>query len=133
MFHERIEAIHAYRVMKGVDPAPYWPGMWMWELVTMPPKRPNASVSAVIKAVCDLYAISRPELLSPSRHALAVRARHAACYLSRKLTRLSFQQIAAKLNRDHTVVIYAYKKVTRDMATDKLLASEIAQLTGELS
>src|SRR6185503_1518742 len=119
--------------MKGIDPAPHWPEMWMWELVTMPQKRPSARVADIIDAVCGLYAISHPELLSPSRHAYAVRARHVACYLSRKLTRLSFQQIAAKLNRDHTVIIYAYHKVSRDMESDKLLAAEIAQLTRGLS
>jgi hypothetical protein len=133
VFHDRIAAIHAYKVMKGINPSPYWPEMWMWDLVTMPVRRTTARMDDIINSVCDTYAISRPELLSPSRHALAVRARHVCCYLGRKLTRLTFGQIGMKLSRDHTTTIYAYRKVTADLCTDDLLAAEVDQITRGLA
>lgn len=132
-FHERIAAIHAYKVMRGIDPAPFWPEMWMWELVAMPAKRPSVRMDAIIDAVCDIYAVSRPELLSPSRHALAIRARHVACYLGRKMTRLTFQQIGEKLNRDHTTTLYAYNKIKSGLRVDKALALEIQIITRGLT
>lgn len=132
-FHERISAIHAYKVMKGVDPSPFWPGMWMWDLVEITPKRPQIRVDAIIDAVCDHYDVSRPELLSLSRHAYAVRARHVFCYLARKMTRLSFEQIGRKISRDHTTTLYAFKKIKEESRVDQLLASQIATITRGLS
>lgn len=132
-FHDRIAAIHAYKVMKGIDPAPFWPEMWMWDLVTMPAKRPSVRMDAIIDAVCVIYQVSRPELLSPSRHAIAIRARHVACYLARKLTRLTFEKIGEKINRDHTTTLYAYNKINSERRVDQALASQIALITRGLT
>lgn len=127
-FREHIEAIHAYRAIPGIDPEPYWPGMWMWDLVSMPPKTSRASIDRIISAVCALYDVSKPEMLSPSRHAIAIRARHVACYLARRMTRLSFEGIGNSLNRDHTTTLYAYNKIKSEMRINQTLAAEVAKI-----
>lgn len=133
-FHRKIAAIHHYKIWKGVNEAPHWPDMWMWELVTMPAKKmPKATMDRIISLVCAEYRTSRPELLSPSRHAQAVRARFIVAYMARKMTRLSFGQIGQRMCRDHTTIIHAYNRMTKMIESDSGLAKEIVSLMGRLS
>lgn len=132
-FHKKIAAIHHYKNWKGANEATHWPDMWMWELVTMPVKMPKATMDRIISLVCAEYRTSRPELLSPSRHAKAVRARFIVAYMARKMTRLSFWQIGKWMCRDHTTIIYAYNRMTKMIESDPGLAKEIVSLMGRLS
>lgn len=134
-FHARIAAIHAHRTFRGIDPGPHWPGMWMWDLVVMQKREPRRSVpiQKVISLVCKQYKLSELELVSSFRDKQTVHARHIVCYLARKLcTRNSFPAIGKRLNRDHTVVLYAYRKVMARMEADKAFAGEIGRLMGAL-
>lgn len=134
-FHKRIALVGAYRKMKGVDQEPFWPGMWMWDLVALPPRELHRKLHLrqIIKQACKTYDLSEPEFLSPSRHRIAVHVRHIVCFVARKCTRHSFMYIGQKLNRDHTSVIYAYRKVMARMKTDKDFADEVNRFIGGLT
>jgi hypothetical protein len=131
-FHQKIAAIHRQRTEKGLDPAPYWSGMWMWDLVVLTPKSRIVSIDRIISVVCERTRVSQPELLSPSRHAQAVRARQIAFYLARKYTRLSFGRIGARINRDHSTALYAFWKLNKMLETDADLGREIDWYKGAL-
>jgi hypothetical protein len=72
--------------------------------------RPGKS-KQIIADVCMRHTVSINDLKSPCREARIVRARQEAIYLLRENTLLSFPQIAAIFNRDHTTCIHAYQKL----------------------
>lgn len=133
-FRARIDAAHAYRRLVGIDPEPYWPGMWMWELVSLPEKHSRKIVylKSIVRLVCSTHKLTEPEFHSSARHASAVRARHIGFYLARKLTSHSFIKIGNYFHRDHTVALYAFRKVARMMEQDSALREEIERYMGEL-
>ena len=53
-------------------------------------------------------------------------ARHVAIYLLRQHTSLSFAEIARELGgRDHSSILYGFKKISRGMSTDSTLSQTI--------
>lgn len=128
-FRERIEAIHAYKQFVGVSQEPYWPGMWMWELVTLPSKEPAPiPLARILKAVAEDCGLTRDEIKSPRRLGQLVRARHVVFYLARRLTRLSTPQIGGGVGgRDHTTVLHGCRKIEALLAAgDKQTTDDIA-------
>jgi chromosomal replication initiator protein len=73
------------------------------------------SLAAIQEAVCSVYSLSRQDLLSPSRSPRITRARHLAMYLARELSGLSLADIARGFRRDHSTVLHAVKRVTKDL------------------
>jgi len=65
----------------------------------------QVSLAAVIHAVCDVFKVSREQLLSPKRPAYLASARQAAYYLGWRDTRNSTPQIGRAMERDHTSVL----------------------------
>ena len=104
------------------------------ELRAMPelPSRPRLyapSIADVQSAVCEEFAITRSEMLSPIQTREITRARQVAMYLARSLTHKSHGQIARQFNRDPTVVSHACRVVFRHPE----LAPVIARLRAELA
>ena len=66
----------------------------------------------IIDTVCEFYHITPAEILSPRHLHNLSHPRLMVYYLGRKLTRLSLQNIADRLNRrDHTTVKYGFMRV----------------------
>ncbi|MDX2177541.1 MAG: chromosomal replication initiator protein DnaA [Candidatus Sumerlaeia bacterium] len=83
----------------------------------------------VQRAVCDYFQIKISDLLGKNRSKKFSRPRHMAQYLCRKLTDLSFPDIALKFGgKDHTSVIYACKKMEASARTDRQLAEALQTL-----
>ena len=53
-------------------------------------------------------------------------------YLSRKLTRSSFPEIAARFNKDHSTVISSVRKVERQREVDASVRKELDELESKL-
>jgi chromosomal replication initiator protein len=84
------------------------------------------SADRIIKKLAEFYNISEKELLSHSRRKELVRPRQIVMYLLREDLKNSFPTIAKKLgNRDHTTILYAYNKISKDILRDKVLVQEI--------
>jgi chromosomal replication initiation ATPase DnaA len=69
----------------------------------------------IILRACEVFKIPREELLGWTRSRYLIRRRHALFYVLRTLTGLSYPEIGQVVDFDHTTVLYAYKKVRREM------------------
>jgi hypothetical protein len=93
-----------------------------------PPIRTHLRASTMkrlCRAVAQHYRVTESELLSECHEGQVVRARQVLCHLARGLTSLSSTQIGAALNRDHTTVLHACRKIARALATDSALAADV--------
>lgn len=94
----------------------------------------RVTVEDVQRAVCDYFKLKQAELLGANRSKRFSQPRHLAQYLSRKLTDLSFPDIAQKFGgKDHTSIIYACRKVEQAVGKDPNLANVIAHLTKQIT
>lgn len=83
----------------------------------------------VIHIVAAATGVSRERILSSQRGEEVIRARHAAIWLSREVTRQSLPQIGKAFGRDHSTILEACRSAERRrdreplfrVATDSLL------------
>jgi chromosomal replication initiator protein len=86
-------------------------------------------IDDVKKATLKVFPISRADLEGPSKMRPFVYPRQIAMYLSRVLTGKSFPQIGAAFGkRDHTTVLYAFRRIEKLKATDKRLVEDLARV-----
>jgi len=87
-------------------------------------------IEDVIETVCTYFEVKRTDLLGSSRLKKFSSPRHIAQYLSRKLTTMSYPEIAHKFGgRDHTSVLHAVRKIDDEMSKDENLRNLVAYLT----
>ncbi|ATB29874.1 chromosomal replication initiator protein DnaA [Melittangium boletus] len=99
------------------------------------PSRQVVDVEGIQKEVARYYKVPVEALKEDRRHKALAHARQVAMYLSRKLTKGSFPEIAARFGKDHSTVISAVRKVEKLRETDAGVKRELdeleAKLTGE--
>ena len=69
----------------------------------------------IISEVCRFYSLDEGLLRSRNKTKNTSEARHVAMYLIRKLTNLSFPDIAQVFGVNHTTVLYAVRRVENDL------------------
>jgi chromosomal replication initiation ATPase DnaA len=76
----------------------------------------------ILSAVADAFAVTPEALLSPWRVASVAEARHAAAWLLRRLTRLSYPEIGRLLGRHHATVMAGERAFAakRERAAERL-------------
>lgn len=92
----------------------------------------TVTVRQIQAAVCEEFGVPYAELMSDRRGAAVVRARHAAAYLCRELTPLSYPTIGRYFNRHHTTVINSVAEMTEQMAASPELTTRIEALADKL-
>ncbi|WP_425105466.1 helix-turn-helix domain-containing protein [Ancylobacter sp.] len=100
----------------------------------MPAKVPSpVRIDDVQRVVCRHYGVTREDLLSQRRTAAVVKPRQIAMYLAKVLTLRSLPEIGRRFGgRDHTTVLHAVLKLTRQVEIDAALAAEVAGLTAAI-
>lgn len=89
----------------------------------------KVGIEDIQRAVCELFEIQTHQLTGSNRSKKFSQPRHFALYLCRELTDSSFPDIAQKFGgRDHTSVIYAYRKIKEQMAKDPNVAGMVNSL-----
>ncbi|PIY61586.1 MAG: chromosomal replication initiator protein DnaA, partial [Verrucomicrobia bacterium CG_4_10_14_0_8_um_filter_43_34] len=92
------------------------------------------TVEGIQKKVCDYYHIRQADMLSKKRPANIAFPRQIAMYLSRLLTRKSFQEIGERFGgRDHGTVIHACKTVENMIEQDESVKRNLDYLQGQLT
>jgi chromosomal replication initiator protein len=92
------------------------------------------TIDNIIKTVAEYYKIRVTELLSKRRTAALAHARQIAMALSKELTSHSLPEIGKAFGgRDHTTVLYAFRKVQREKSTHSLLSEDFKNLFRILS
>ncbi len=80
----------------------------------------------IIETVAKFYNLEEKNLLNPTRRKEIVKPRQIAMFLLRKELKYSFPDIARKFGgKDHTTVIYAYKKINQEVEENNKLMNEI--------
>lgn len=80
----------------------------------------------VIKTIAVFYNINEGCLSEKTRQKEIVKPRQMAMYFLRKDLNISYPSIGRKFGqKDHTTVIYAYKKINETIKTDKKLEQEV--------
>ena len=76
---------------------------------------------------------NREELLGKRRHRALVTARQICMYVCRELTDLSYPSIAREFgNRDHTTVIHAVDKISKQMAERRQIYDQVTALIQDI-
>lgn len=87
-------------------------------------------ITKIKRLTAKHFNITVDELVCHRRQKPYVVARQIAMYLSKKHTLLSFPQIAAALDRDHSTVMYGIERVERAIAENDLdFVEPIAAIT----
>ncbi len=85
-----------------------------------------ANHKKIIEIVAKFYNLEEKNLLNPTRRKEIVKPRQIAMFLLRKELKYSFPAIARKFGgKDHTTVIYAYKKILQEVEENNKLTNEI--------
>jgi chromosomal replication initiator protein len=92
------------------------------------PAQRSVDIEAIQREVARFYKVTVDALKEDRRHKALAHARQVAMYLSRKLTKSSFPEIAARFSKDHSTVISAVRKVEGQRATDSTVQRELAEL-----
>lgn len=89
----------------------------------------NVTAQEVIKAVADFFEIPISDLTNRSRKKEVVEPRQIAMYILRDSLKLSYPHIGEKLGkRDHTTVIHACEKISKDIAQNGQLNQKIMMI-----
>ena len=93
-----------------------------------PVKDIDITCETVKKAVCKKFNIKITDIESKKRKREFSYPRQIAMYLCRELTDLSLPKIGDSFGRDHTTVLHACDKISKEIKTNQNLADEIREL-----
>ncbi len=97
--------------------------------------KPPLRFHQILSAVCQAAGVSQDQVLAKGRPAPVVLARSVCVFIARKLTKMSYPEIASHLARpNHSTVITAFQRISRAILTGEtaILASG-ARSSGELN
>jgi chromosomal replication initiator protein len=93
----------------------------------------NITTKNIIKTVADFFEISELDIVKRSRQKEIVYPRQISMYLIRDILKMSYPNIGDKLGkRDHTTVIHAYEKISKDINQDPGLNQKIMLIKEKL-
>lgn len=102
------------------------------DIVTDGEPRP-ITINRIIDATVAMFGFGRDELLGKRRHRALVTARQICMYVCRELTDLSYPSIAREFgNRDHTTVIHAVDKISKQMAERRQIYDQVTALIQDI-
>ena len=91
------------------------------------------SPTDIITATAAYFKLSVDDLYGSSRSQAVATARQIAMYLCRERTSLSLPKIGQLFgNRDHTTVMYAYKKISDLMKERRSIYNQVSEITAQL-
>jgi chromosomal replication initiator protein len=91
------------------------------------PKKRQVTPERIARAVADYYGVQMDQLKGQKRDKAIVMPRQVAMFLMRAETDVSLLRIGAELGgRDHSTVLHACDKITRESAVNDELRREIA-------
>jgi len=114
LFKEKIDMNSVKEILKGI----------------LPEEKPRPiTVESVQKTVSKYYKIKESTIKGKKRIRSIVFPRQIAMYLCRELTEDSFPEIGAKFGgKDHTTVMYAWRKIAEQAKKDEVLSNELKEL-----
>jgi chromosomal replication initiation ATPase DnaA len=107
----------------------------MPEAYELPPNNQfGPRIDVIVRAVADHFSVSYIDIVSARRTSKVILPRHVAMYLAKTLTLRSLPEIGRRIGgRDHTVVLYAQRKIEGLIRSNPDLAEHVRVLTEELT
>ncbi|NKY56325.1 chromosomal replication initiator protein DnaA [Nocardia flavorosea] len=90
------------------------------------------TASTIMGVTAEYFNTSMEELTGPGKARPLAQARQIAMYLCRELTDLSLPKIGQAFGRDHTTVMYAEKKVRKEMSERRRVYDQVQELTARI-
>jgi chromosomal replication initiator protein len=87
------------------------------------------SIATIIAATAEYFETSVEELRGPGKTRAVAMPRQIAMYLCRELTDLSLPKIGQAFGRDHTTVMYAERKIRKEMPSRREVYDHVTELT----
>lgn len=94
--------------------------------------RTHPSLHEIIRAVCLHFGVSKTDLLSERRDHSVTHPRQVVCWIARELTPLSTLIIGRCINRDHTTVLSAVRKIDMQILAGHPIGDEAIELREKL-
>ncbi|WP_327148976.1 chromosomal replication initiator protein DnaA [Nocardia sp. NBC_01329] len=92
----------------------------------------DVTASTIMGVTAEYFNTSMDELTGPGKARPLAQARQIAMYLCRELTDLSLPKIGQAFGRDHTTVMYAEKKVRKEMSERRRVYDQVQELTARI-
>jgi chromosomal replication initiator protein len=93
----------------------------------------NITPQEIVKVVSDFFEISMSDLINKGRKKEVVEPRQIAMFLLRDMLKLSYPHIGERMGkRDHTTVIHACEKITKELTENQQLNQKILLLRERL-
>lgn len=116
-----------------IDPAPFYPQMWMYDLIEPSRAKPRPTTSEIKALVCQYTGVRALDAESQRISKPLVYARHLVFYLARTHTLDSYPKIGRRFGgKDHTTVMYGVSKIGRLIKSEWMVAYDIAHLEAML-
>jgi chromosomal replication initiator protein len=90
------------------------------------------TAATIMAVTAEYFDTSIEELCGPGKARALAQARQIAMYLCRELTDLSLPKIGQTFGRDHTTVMYADKKIRKEMAERHRTYNQVQELTARV-
>ena len=92
----------------------------------------KVTVDRIIAKVSQKYCVSKEDIYSKKRASNITNARHICVYLMRKLSDMSYKQIARVFSKDHTTIMHSFDTIENEIQHNTPLEIEINELINEL-
>ncbi|WP_435083989.1 chromosomal replication initiator protein DnaA [Gordonia hongkongensis] len=92
----------------------------------------EVSAASILAITAEYFDISVEELRGPGKTRSIAQARQISMYLCRELTDLSLPKIGETFDRDHTTVMYAERKIRKEMAERRRVYDHVQELTARI-
>ena len=90
------------------------------------------NAATIMAVTAEYFSMSIDELCGPGKARPVAQARQIAMYLCRELTDLSLPKIGQTFGRDHTTVMYAEKKIKKEMTERRRVYDQVQELTARI-
>ncbi len=90
------------------------------------------NAATIMAVTAEYFGTSIDDLCGPGKARPLAQARQIAMYLCRELTDLSLPKIGQTFGRDHTTVMYADKKIRKEMTERRKVYDQVQELTARI-
>lgn len=90
------------------------------------------NAATIMAVTAEYFNTSIDELCGPGKARPLAQARQISMYLCRELTDLSLPKIGQTFGRDHTTVMYADKKIRKEMTERRKVYDQVQELTARI-
>ncbi len=93
----------------------------------------QVTVDNIINNICKTFNVKGTDIRSKKKHKMYSRPRQVAMYLARELTQLSYPEIGQAFGgKDHSTVIYATRKIEKEIIEDTQLKHQVEALINDI-